>query len=159
MFGLQKIGIYIEQGRTLTGAGSAAHVVFQQATAAPAEGALTAAEVIRLLYTHGNVNMKVGNRNIVEDVFGVHNFPWGSVPAAHCAAVEDTNTTAYRAAMQAGVTGNQTSDGWWFDVPQDIYPDKQIEFTIDWTQLLLDTFSDLVVRVGLFGQLVSHTSR
>ncbi|GMV73013.1 MAG: hypothetical protein DYG93_11220 [Leptolyngbya sp. PLA2] len=150
-FALQRVGIYIEAGRSLAGAAIATHQEYVEGTAVPTDSAGEAAEARRLLYAHGVVNMRVGNRRPIENVFGVHNFPWPSTPHID-GATHDTNTTVHRQFASTRVA-HSTQDGYWFDPPTIILPLKRINLSIDWSELTLDTFADLVVRVGLFGQL------
>jgi len=161
-FAIEKIGIFIEQGRDIAGNAEALAAAYEGSgtSTAPQDDPADIAEAIRLLYQEGIVNMTVGNRKVVEDVFGLHNFPWGSVPCVDAAfAAETTDTTATLSYLQALARSGDahSSNGWWFDPSVPIFPDKQIEFTINWSGLTLDTLADLVVRVGMFGQLLTTT--
>jgi len=156
MFSLEKVAFFIEQGYDIADNAEADHTVGAEDWTAPS--VITVQNAIRLLYTHGVVRMGVGNRIAIDDVYGLHNFPWGSEPRVTAAAVENTNTTVAAAIMQVAVGTGSSQDGYWFDNPVPIYPDRPIELSVDYSGLNIDTQADLVIRAGLFGRLVSVTN-
>lgn len=158
LFSLQKIGVIIQQGFDIDKNAEATQANYTEAATLATDSAGEVSESIRKLYDNGVVNMRVGNRVVCDDIYGVHNFPWGAdarYVAGH--TMDDATLAVASQVMQVRTGAGSTQDGYWFENPVAIYPDRNFDLTIDWSLHSIDTYADLVVMVGLFGMLMTVT--
>ncbi len=158
IFSLEKVGIFISQGVDVAGNNEALQAVYAEGATLPATSPGLAAEAIRKLYEHGNVRATIGNRVVIDDIYGCMNFPWGSSARLNAGHTFDDATNAVASQFAQVSTGSgSTQDGYWFENAVPIYPDRNFELTIDWSNVSFDTYADLVVQVGMFGRMVTVT--
>lgn len=153
---LQGVRIVPEFGVTLSSGAADANSTDAQRVAT---AALLAANIVRLkqwLNTVGLVNMKVGDRPIIENIYGTGNFPAGKGVDGWAAGFGSTST------MEANVgsshNGAPQLDNVFGIAPWlPVLPGKQIDFSIDFQAAhgLTVTSAEVNIRVELPCLLIS----
>lgn len=124
------------------------------ATSPYSTGAVTSATVAgqaaRILHG-GNVNLKVGDMDLIRDVYGLRNFPSNAAPECF-ASLASAGTDTFAWTMNG--KNDNAIRGFRFTYPKVIYPNKPIRLTVQFPTAIA-TANACVLEAQLFGQLIT----
>jgi len=115
-------------------------------------GPLTQAEEARTILQGGMLTFKIGDRNWVDGIYGLSNFPSGPVPTLEgFAATTNNNATTINERIAALiVNGNADVNAKWGLGAIPILPNKSFSINVDW-QAQLTVTAPLVLRMEIEG--------